>query len=309
MIGGCTLVEVKTLDSTPEPAQKKIASYLLISGDEAILIDTGPKTAWRVLEPQIESEGVALKHIIVTHIHLDHAGAAATIARSLGSVEKVFVHPRGSKHLVNPEKLWAASKQLLGSFADYFGKPDLLPSNKVVVPSDGEILELLGGVRLRIIYTPGHASHHMSILEEDSGLLFSGDSAGISMYDDDGEVRLDFPTTPPPFKPKEYLESLDKMARLEPKSIAFGHYGVLNGEAVEFLKRHKKEVIRWIRVAVEYASRGGGDPDELARILVNSLPSAARAARARSPIISEFMFRGTVLGLLDMAVRGEGRGV
>ncbi|BAA81167.2 conserved hypothetical protein [Aeropyrum pernix K1] len=298
------MVEIKLVDTTPEPFTGKMGSYILIAPDgDAAMIDSGPKTSWERVREELQSMGVRLRYVILTHIHLDHASAAGSIVRSLDTVEAVYVHPRGARHMADPERLWQASKQFLGDYADFFGKPEPVPEGKIVVPEDGEVLELPGGVKLHVIYTPGHASHHMSFYLPQEGVMFTGDSAGVSLKDDDGTL-VEFPTTPPPFKPVEYINSLDAMARFKPEKLAFAHYGMRSG-GMEYLRWHREDILRWVREAVEYVSRGGGDAEELMRLLADKLENAGKAYRARNPIISEFMYRGTVLGLMDTAVRGE----
>jgi hydroxyacylglutathione hydrolase len=307
-LGGLGRLEVKILDGTPEPFQRMISPYLVVCGDtaEAVMIDSGSRTSAHLLADQVRSEGVRLKYIILTHIHLDHGGGAGSLYRLLQGVERVYVHPRGARHLVSPEKLWEASKAFLGPYADYYGKPEPLPEAVVAAPGDGEEIEFCGS-RLRVIHTPGHASHHMSILSEDLGVLFTGDSAGVSVVDEDGSTRVFVPTNPPPFKPAMYYESLLKMireARGRVERVALGHYGYAPG-GFEYLERHAREVIDWFRAAYEAVRAGASDPGALAEELARRLEQAKLGYGARSPIIREFFYMGAVMGLLDAAKRGE----
>ncbi len=299
-------LEVKVLDGTPPPASRMISPYLVVCGDtgEAVMIDSGSKTSAGLLADQVRSEGVTLKAIILTHIHLDHGGGAGSLYRMLGSVERVYVHPRGEKHLVDPSKLWKASKSFLGPYADYFGKPEPLPPEAVKPAGDGEEIEFCGG-RFRVIHTPGHASHHMSILLEGEGVLFTGDSAGVSVVDEDGVTRVEVPTNPPPFKPLLYYESLLKMMRVGGfDRVALGHYGFAP-EGRSYLERHAREIIDWFRAAYEAYRGGATDAFRLAEALARALEQAKRGLRAKSPLVREFFYMGAVYGLLDAAQRGE----
>jgi len=299
-------VEVKVLDGTPEPFQRMISPYLVISGDEAVLIDSGPRSASDSIVDQIRSEGVRLRFIILTHIHLDHGGGAGSLYRMLGTVEKVYVHPKGLKHLVDPSKLWEASRSFLGPYADYYGKPEPLPENAVEAPGDGEVLKLLG-VEYKILYTPGHASHHMSVMLPQASTVFTGDSAGVSVVDDDGRTRVEVPTNPPPFKPLLYYRSLLRMieeCRGYVERVGLGHYGYAP-EGFYYMEKHGRSILRWFKAALESFRSGAGDAGQLAEALADALDEAARAYRASNPVIREFFYMGAVYGLLDAALRGE----
>jgi hydroxyacylglutathione hydrolase len=296
-------VEVKVLDGTPEPFQRMISPYLIVAGDEGILVDSGPKTSADILLSQVESEGVRLRYIILTHIHLDHGGGAGTLYRLAGSVMRVYVHPRGVKHLVDPDRLWAASRELLGPYADYYGRPDPLPESVVAPLGDGETIELLG-VKLRVLHTPGHASHHVSVYLESEDLLFTGDSAGVSVVDEDGVTRIEVPTNPPPFKPALYYSSLERMIELAPAQVALGHFG-FHPEGVDYLVRHRREIIDWFKAVVQSMASGSTEPLQVALALSELLDMASKAYNAKSRIISEFFYMGAVLGLADACLRGE----
>ena len=294
-------VEVVTLDATPEPASRAISPYLVVNGDRAILIDSGPAATLERMIDELASRGLRLEAVVLTHIHLDHGGAAGALARRLGA--RIYVHPRGAPHLVNPEKLWSASKQFLGPIADYYGKPEPAPEDLVTPVPDGEVLSI-AGVELRIVHTPGHASHHMSILLPGEGLLFTGDSAGVRLKGPEGEA-IEVPTNPPPFKPKLYLESIVKMAALRPRRVALGHYGVQDLDALEYLKRHVESLIDWFRAALEAYNAADGDLEEFKRRIVERVEQAARAAATGDPIIEGFFLYGAIAGLLDAIARGE----
>ncbi len=297
-------IEVKVLDGTPPPFTGMISPYLLVCGDEALMIDSGSKTSAELLADQVKSEGVRLRYIVLTHIHLDHGGGAGSLYRLLEGVEKVLVHPRGLRHLIDPSKLWDASRSYLGPYADYFGRPEPLPPHSVEAPGDGFTMDFCGD-RLRIIHTPGHASHHMSILLEGEGVLFTGDSAGVSVVDD--SVRVEVPTNPPPFKPLLYYESLLKMIRLGREAVrrvALGHYGFVD-DGLEYLEKHARDIIRWFRAAYEAVARGAVDPGSLAEALARELEEASRGYNSGNPIIRGFFYMGAINGLLDAALRKE----
>lgn len=292
---------IHVLDATPDPAEKMISPYLVVCDDgTAALIDSGPMSAWQKVLEQITAEEANLKAIVLTHIHLDHGGAAARLAEETGA--PIYVHPRGAPHVIDPSRLWRASRGFLGPYADYFGRPDGAPSGKVMAVQDGEVVRLPCAT-LRIIHTPGHASHHMSILIEEDSILFTGDSAGVRVDTAEGPVEI--PTNPPPFKPALYLDSLARMARLSPSKLALGHYGYLPGDPREYLRRHAETIINWLATAAEYYKLKGLDIDGFKEYIIARIDDAARAARSSDPVVEGFFLYGALAGALDAIARGE----
>lgn len=294
-------LEVKVLDVTPEGwGSELIASYLVIGEEKTALVDVGPAGSYPLLKTYLESHGVEPDYVVVTHIHLDHAGAAGHILRDYGGA-RLVVHPRGAKHMADPSKLWAAAQAVLGPVAEVYGEPLPAPRERILEAGDG--LELgLGGGTLAIYHTPGHASHHMSILLREQGILFTGDSAGVSVVVDG--VRVVLPTTPPPFRLDLYLQSLDKMIGLEPERVAPGHYGILADPARVYLEGQKEQVVRWYEAVKEIYQSGVDDVDEVARLLAERFEDAARTHKHPNPIVSRVFYHGTVWGLLE-AVKKE----
>ncbi len=297
---GVNRSEITVLDVTPSMwGDELIASYLITTGEGGrILVETGPKGSVDRLIGQLDAMGVnSIDAIIVTHIHLDHAGAAGYLARKYGA--KVYVHPRGVKHLASPGKLWNASRQVLGEVAEVYGEPDPVPEELLVPVGDGQRLSL-GGTTIRAVHTPGHASHHMSLLLEGEGVLFTGDSAGVSIVWEGHRIRI--PTTPPPFRLEMYLSSIDKMLSLSPSRVAPTHYGFDPKPAVEYLVEHRRMVERWVRVLKAIVGMGVTDPVEAARVLAGRLDEAGLIARFENPIVYRTFYLSTVWGMLDYII-------
>ncbi len=220
-----------------------LSSYLIRAKDHCAIVDPGPQRnidefAEYILE---YTRGTCLvEKILLTHIHLDHAGGAARLYkilvdkyRSLGRDVKVrvVVHPRGKKHIVNPQKLWESTLQVLGDAAYFYGEPENLPENAILIPEDHSYIELGDTRCIKVVFTPGHASHHMSFIIEDiTSTLIAGDAAGMYLYDDI------LPTTPPIFRYDLALESLRKLIAFNPLRIGFAHFG-FSGNAVGKMKR------------------------------------------------------------------------
>lgn len=287
------MVEVKVLDVTPTDLVDHMISAFLVIGDEkSAVIDPGPESSRERLSEHLESHGIEPDYFILTHIHLDHGGSAGGLARKYPR-SKILVHPRGAKHLVNPSKLWDASRQVLGPLAEIYGKPVPAPQESVREAQDNTIVDL-GGATLKIIHTPGHASHHMSIFLEEKSILFTGDSAGV-IIDANPYPTISIPTTPPPFKADLYIQSLDKMAMLNPKQIAPTHYGIHKGNG--YLERHKKQIREWLDAARESGSR---DPDELAAILANIDDNVKLILGVPDlRFLNDLFLRSTMLGIID----------
>ncbi len=290
--------ETRILDVTPPGFGEKLIAAYLVETEKPVLIETGPMSAAEKLLDQLEALGVRPEAIVVTHIHLDHAGAAGYVAERLNA--RILVHPRGAKHLVNPSKLWNASRNVLGSIAEVYGEPRPAPEELVVPVEDGFKFDI-GGDRLLIVHTPGHASHHMSIFLEGSEVLFTGDSAGVSIEVSGERIRI--PTTPPPLRPDLYLESLDKMIRLMPEQVAPTHYGFDPLPGVDYLERHKAEMREWLDATRRLVLKGITDPDEAADMLAEILPEAAKIAELDNPIVSTTFYYSTVWGMIDYWVR------
>lgn len=210
---------VKVLDLHFQGAERVIASFLLKTPQGPVLIETGPESTYSRLVAALEAEGVepeAVRHVFVTHIHLDHAGAAWRLAE-LGAT--VYVHPKGAPHLVDPSKLLASAERIYGDLLKpLWGELKGIPPERVRVLEDGERVDL-GGVQVQALETLGHASHHHAYWVE--GMLFSGDIAGVRIAP--GPVLP--PTPPPDIHLESWYASLDRLLALRPEALYLTHFG------------------------------------------------------------------------------------
>ncbi len=225
-----------------------VACYLIQQGDEAALIDTGGFLSVPDILGVLDAKGVdyaQVKQIILTHIHLDHAGGAGELVKHLPQA-KVYVHERGANHLIDPTKLRAGVMAVYGEvfFKQFIG--DLLPIDpeKIHIIGEGDTLQL-GDRTLSILDTPGHALHHVCIWDQTSGGIFSGDTLGVSYreFDHDQGVLIFPPTTPVQFDPEAWLKTIDRLLALKPKYAYLTHYGRIEftPEAAHMLKHHITE--------------------------------------------------------------------
>jgi len=250
---------IYSIETGPDGCDEHIQTYVVASPEQRLaVIDPGPRSSSGKLLRGLEELGFSLgqvSYILLTHVHLDHAGGAATISRVSGGRIPILVHPVGRKHVIDPSRLWEASRELLGEVGEIYGRPDSAPDLDVREAQDLCSLNL-DGLIFRIVHTPGHASHHLSIYMEHEGVLFVGDAAGIYIVNED----LLYPTTPPPFRYREYLESLERISRLEPGVIAYPHEGARLGSSI--IEKARRQIIEWF----EIASRGGEALEEILKI-------------------------------------------
>jgi len=285
------MVRVYTIDSTPE-GEGIVSVYLVVGDRYSALIDAGPSNgSSRVLE-FVRRLGLNVDYIVLTHVHIDHGGGAGALSGALGS--RVLVHPRGLKHVVDPSALWEQSRQALGPVAFYYGEPTPVEESRALRVEDGFTLDL-GGATLKVIHTPGHASHHMSVYLVEEGLMFTGDSAGVVV---DGVVRV--PTTPAPFKPKLYLASLERMISERPGRVAVAHYGV-DEDGLGYLRWHLEEMRLWLDEVSRIVAMGVTDPVSVAEKLAERLENARIARSSRIA----HLYYNTVAGITRAVLDGE----
>src|SRR5215470_9290949 len=188
-----------------------IATVVLHGSDDVALIDPGPSSTLPTLRARLESSGLAvsdLRTILLTHIHLDHAGATGTLVRENPAL-RVVVHEQGAPHIVNPEKLIASASRLWpGEMDRLWGEFLPVPAERLDVVRGGERITA-GGRLLEIQYTPGHANHHVSYFGADTGIAFVGDTAGIRLQG--GEFIMP-PTPPPDVDLEKWRDSLARIA-------------------------------------------------------------------------------------------------
>jgi len=216
---------IATLDLGFLGVDEVIAAYLVDCGDELALIETGPTTTLPNLEVAIRQAGRNLAdvtRVMVTHIHLDHSGAAGVIARHHPGV-RFSVHPVGAPHLVEPERLVRSAGRIYGDDMDrLWGEVAGVPADRVDLFEDDGI-EIVGNRRFRIAFTAGHASHHVVILDETSGTLFTGDTGGVRIP---GTSYVAAPIPPPELDPDAWAVSLQRMRSLAPTRLAPTHFGM-----------------------------------------------------------------------------------
>jgi glyoxylase-like metal-dependent hydrolase (beta-lactamase superfamily II) len=212
------------------------------AGDPLVLVDVGPAVAAPSLLSALADIGRGSPELILlTHIHIDHAGGIGRIAGAFPNA-KVVCHPKGLDHLIHPKRLWEGSLKILG---------DIARAYEPIVPlAAGQVLEIaqLKDRRIQCIETPGHAVHHVSYMVED--LLFAGEAAGVCLPMPHGALYLR-PATPPRFFLEAGLESIDRLVSKNPAQICYGHISHRD-DAMEMLGIYRSQLLDWLGMIRPY---------------------------------------------------------
>ena len=231
---------------------------------DGLIVDPGPASS---VENLIDALGpVVPRVLLLTHIHLDHAGASGVLARRFPELE-VYVHERGAPHLVDPSKLLESAGRLYGDDMErLWGEVAPVPEDRIHTLSGGEIVD-----GFRVAYTPGHASHHVSYLHEESGDAYVGDVAGVRVPPHEHTVA---PTPPPDIDVELWLDSLSTVAGWTPERLCLTHFGPVT-EVEDHLHRMRTALLDGAEVARDadeetfiswLRARADLDPDSMERL-------------------------------------------
>jgi glyoxylase-like metal-dependent hydrolase (beta-lactamase superfamily II) len=213
--------DVITLDLNFQGKAEAIAAYLICHPDGAVLIESGPGSTQTALKEGLAANGLSVSdvtHVLLTHIHLDHAGAAGWLAEQ-GA--EIYVHPVGAPHMLHPEKLLSSARRIYGDQMDtLWGEFVPVPESKLHIAKDGEEI-VIGNLRFLPINTPGHAEHHYAYLFED--ICFSGDVGGVRIP---GYQYLRVPMPPPELHFGKWRDSVARLRQEKFRRIAPTHFGI-----------------------------------------------------------------------------------
>ncbi|MHC1590548.1 MAG: MBL fold metallo-hydrolase [Candidatus Helarchaeales archaeon] len=252
-----------------------LGAYLLRSGNIYVIIDGGYPAHFPELRDRLKNLNLDLKDIsyfIATHVHLDHAGFAGLLARENPKL-KVLVHEIGARYLKDPTRLNESAKKAYGDSFKHVGEVVPIPEDQLIPVKDGDSLELPNTI-LSFHHTPGHAKHHVVILDEQRRFLFTGDAVGNKV----GDLPL-FPTTPPAdYDLNKVLASLDKIEALKPERLLFTHHGPAPAsETSNLLQEARNQHVKWVLAVQEELKR---DPsvsnDELLERLKSKIPAISK---------------------------------
>ena len=289
--------------------REKVTSCYLLEADEPALVETGPTTSVETVREGLWSLGIGpedLAHIVVTHIHLDHAGGAGALAPHFPGAT-VWVHVRGEPHLADPTKLVASATRVYGEEAlnTMFGPVHPVPRERLRAVGDGDVIEL-GGRSLEALYTPGHASHHVALLDSRSGGVFVGDALGVFLPD----VEVLRPATPPPeFDLPLAVKSVQRIRDRKPTSILFSHFGPVT-EVEEICGRAIERMRSWASFVEEALKHTNELPDVVHRLRaaaekdIDEVPADLRdAVLDRLEVLSSYEMNA--MGLMRYLGKGQ----
>jgi glyoxylase-like metal-dependent hydrolase (beta-lactamase superfamily II) len=247
------------IDAGMHGEPERLACYLFDT-PRRVLIECGPSNVLPNLVAALDSIGVdEVAAMVVTHIHLDHAGGAGHFAAQYPDAE-IGVHSAGARHLVDPSRLWASAERIYTTdgMQSLWGPMDPVPEERLLVLDEGSAVPLGGGRQLEVLYTPGHAKHHIVLTEEVSGGMFVGDSVGIAFP----HGHMVQPVTPPPdFDEPMVVEQLRRMAARQPGFVGFAHYGV-SADTTRVFAEAEARVGEWTRFVEDLHD----DPDAAERL-------------------------------------------
>jgi glyoxylase-like metal-dependent hydrolase (beta-lactamase superfamily II) len=237
------MLNTTVLDTNWLGRPRSIAAALLESDGHRAILDPGPASTLPAVREMLQRRRIGvsdLNAILLTHIHLDHAGATGALIKENPNLE-VYVHKAGMKHMADPSKLLASAERLWpGELGHLFGETLPVPFGNLRMLNGGEIIAL-GSRKLEVVFTPGHASHHVSYLDASDGTAFVGDTTGFHI---DGE-RYAVPLTPPPDIDIElWNASLDAIAERRPARLFLTHFGYSNDPAAH-IAEYRRNLQHW----------------------------------------------------------------
>jgi len=267
-----------------------IASALLRYGDAVALVDPGPSSTISHLREQLAFHGLCvsdLDALFLTHIHLDHAGASGSLVRENPRL-RVYVHSRGAPHMADPSKLLDSARRLYGdTMQRLYGEFLAVPQANLCILEGGETLSF-GSRQLVVVYTPGHAAHHVTYFDGLEGIAFVGDTAGIAI---EGHPFI-LPATPPPDINLElWNTSLDAIAALGPKRLFLTHFSFCDHPA-RHLASYRERLLRWSELVAKILSEGADD-FQASEAFISAIAAEARQSLSQEEV-DHYLFNGAL---------------
>ncbi len=274
-------MDIQIFDTRQLGRRGIIAATAVAIGEELVLFDTGPESTFANVTRQIQEAGLDardVRHVFLSHIHFDHAGAAWRFAE-LGAT--IYVHPRGAPHLIDPSRLIDSATRIYGAEMErLWGRFAPIPEQQVRIMNDGDIARI-GSLEVRAFATPGHASHHNVYQWEDN--VFGGDVAGVRL----GEGPPVPPFVPPELHIESWQESIDKIRALKPKKLYLPHFGPVEGPIAAHLDALSERIDRWA-IWFRDRIRGGHGEKELVSAFADYAADELRRERATESEIEDY---------------------
>jgi glyoxylase-like metal-dependent hydrolase (beta-lactamase superfamily II) len=280
------------------------AAHLIEDSGHAAFVDVGANSSIPYLLGALEELGIAreaVDYLLLTHVHLDHAGGAGALMRELPNA-RALLHPRGAPHMIDPARLIAGSQAVYGEkrFRRLYGDLVPIPAERVQVVSDGERVRL-GRRMLELIHTPGHAQHHYVVIDAAHASIFSGDTFGISyrVLDTERGAFITPSTVPTQFDPDQHIASIDRMLEYRPESIYLMHFSRVTG-VPRLGALLKEQIPELARIADAHA----GEADPAAGIRADMLALWLALARREGCRLSDAEIEHVLAGDLTLNTQG-----
>jgi len=281
-----------------------LGSVYLLDGPRKAIVDSGPASSAPAVLAGIRQAGIDpadINYIVITHVHLDHAGGAATLLTDMPQA-KVVVHRRGARHMVNMEKLVAGTIAAQGAeILGRYGECLPVPPERIISVDEGNAIELGDGQVLEFMDTPGHAPHELCIRETKNGGVFTGDALGLLL----GGRRTLLACHPPPsFVPELVLATVDRLRNMKPAYLYFAHFGAsADSEAV--LGHIARQIRKLVDAAMEYRP---GDYEAMTERLMAMMRDDLEPIRDMGEIYRfsrDYLVKSGVAGFVDYFKKTE----
>lgn len=280
------------------------ACYLLETDTAVAVVETGNNQSTGRILSVLRHRGrqpEEVSHVIVTHVHLDHAGGTGSLMRELPNAT-LFVHPRGARHMIDPSKLEASARAVYGDeeYERQHGALIGVPEERIRIMEDGDTLQI-GGRTLGFMDTPGHAKHHFCVWDETSRGWFSGDTFGISYRElDTAAGPFIFPTTTPiQFDPPALIDSIGRLMARNPEKVYLTHFG-----CVRDVERLSRDLVDGVQQFVRWGEEFGDDPDRPARLRSAMMAWLVEGARRHGVELPDDRLRAIFEGDVELNSQG-----
>jgi glyoxylase-like metal-dependent hydrolase (beta-lactamase superfamily II) len=280
------------------------AAHVIEDAGRAAIVDVGTNASVPYLLAALMELGIAreaVDYVLLTHVHLDHAGGAGRLMQELPNA-RALLHPRGAPHMVDPAKLIAGSKAVYGAqrFEHLYGELVPIPAARVQVVQDGERVTL-GARTLELIHTPGHAAHHYVVIDQAHASIFTGDTFGISYrsLDTANGAFITPSTVPTQFDPQQHLASIDRMLAYQPEAMYLMHFSRVT-DVPRLSVALKEQIVELARIARAHAA----DADPAAGIRADMLALWLGLARRHGVRLSDAEIEHALAGDLQLNTQG-----